>query len=130
MQPLSFNIRVMKLLVLWPETTVTTKFVIKHVFVLFTMVLDPYFMAVAAFRQLHHLESIVILLDHIIGLGCVVACIYMSECFVQNVKNIKKLSDQITAFSKDFGVKPLIEQTEKKIQKYTKVTFQFIVNVF
>lgn len=123
MQPLSFNIRVMKLLVLWPETTVTTKFAIKHTFVMFTMLLDPYFMAVAAFRQLHHLESIVILLDHIIGLGCVVACVYMSECFIKNVKNVKKLAEQITAFSSEFGVKPLIDETEKKIQKYTKVYF-------
>lgn len=119
----------MRLLTLWPDETVdtlTAKFLVRHILTVFTLCPSAVTSILGAAKQLNQLEDINILLDHVIGLGALVAMVYMSECFIKNAWRVRKLVEEIRSFEERFGAGDVVRDTERSVQTFTKVIFHLI----
>lgn len=118
---LSYNIKVMKILTLWPiKEHSTNKYFSEHSLLLFSFLYPVY----ALIHGIIHIsmdpsENIIGVLDVLIALVAIISMEYMAQCFIRNIKNIKKLVQEIEQFVR-YGAKEVILDTEMKIRKYTK----------
>lgn len=116
---LSFTIKVMKLLTLWPENNVSKKFPTKHILLIATFVPTVYALVHGLVVLLQQMNDINAILDVVIALVAITAMEYMSQCLIRNLKDIQKLVDGIENFVV-YGAENIIFNTEKRIKKYTK----------
>lgn len=124
MNPLSLNVRLLKAMALWPENSdgISNKtFIIKHILVILSLAPSCTTSLLGAARQLNNLDDINILIDQLIGLCALIACVYMCECFVKSIQHVRDLTEEIKNFGIQFNAQNALEQTEMKIQTYTKV---------
>lgn len=119
LETLSLNLKVMKILTLWPDNNVISKKIfIKHA--LFIISFCP--AIVALILGLFYLDNIIGILDDIIGTTAIVAMEYMCQCFLRGLKDIDHLIKEINNFKK-YNAEDVIQKTEVKIRKYTKGMF-------
>ncbi|GLV41993.1 uncharacterized protein CBL_10152 [Carabus blaptoides fortunei] len=114
----------MRMLTLWPDESsnvLTKKFLVKHILVVCTVLPSASTLFTGMLKQMSHLDDINILLDHIIGLGTLVAMVYMSECFIKNARRVRQLVEEITNFEQEFHAAQIVQDTEVRVQTYTKV---------
>lgn len=122
MKSLSFNIKVMKALILWhDEPKVSLKFVLKLILLMASFMPCIISLTADLVLLISAMEDINGILNVVISLVAICAMIYMSQCFIKNLYEIRDLIDRVEGFCK-FGAEEVIEETDKKITKYTKGT--------